>query len=300
MGALSSTIGTPVIFDRILARHHRARAAKELEKYNFLERRAVHDLSERIQATNRHFTTALQWGGTLCSLDATPATLKIKHLIHADSAEALLKDRPLAFTGDEEHLPIGDNGFDLIVSVLSLHKVNDVPGTLIQINRALRPDGLFLAALLGGNTLDELRHSLTAAEAEITGGASPRISPFADVRDMGSLLQRTGFSLPVVDVDHLTAHYDTMTSLMKDLRGMGEANSLTSRRRVPTRRTVLTRADDIYRDYFGLPDGRLPAQFDILYLTGWSPHESQPRPLKPGSARLSLTQVLPDNTPSDR
>jgi SAM-dependent methyltransferase len=199
---------------------------------------------------------------------------------------------PLSMVADEEALPFAGNSFDLIVSALSLQWANDLPGALVQIRRALKPDGLFLAALVGGQSLAELRTALTSAEAELTGGASPRVAPFADVRDLGRLLQRAGFALPVTDVEPITVRYASMFALMQDLRAMGATNALSERSRVPLRRAVVLRAAEIYAERFADPDGRVRATFDIVWLSGWAPHESQQKPLAPGSARMRLADAL--------
>jgi len=193
---------------------------------------------------------------------------------------------------DEEALPFADGSLDLVVSALALQFVNDLPGTLIQIRRALRPDGLLLAALVGGDSLIELREAFAAAESEAEGGVSPRVAPFADLRDIGALLQRAGFALPVVDTDRLTVRYDSVRDLMRELRRMGATNILHERRRTPLRRATLDRMEDIYCDRFGDPDGRLRATFEIVWLSGWAPHESQQKPLKPGSAAQRLADAL--------
>jgi SAM-dependent methyltransferase len=193
---------------------------------------------------------------------------------------------------DEEVLPFASESFDLIASALSLQWANDLPGVLVQIRRALAPDGLFLAALLGGQSLTELRTALTSAEAELTGGASPRVAPFADIRDLGQLLQRAGFALPVTDIDPIVVRYASMFALMQDLRAMGATNALSERSRVPLRRAVLMRAAEIYAERFADVDGRVRASFDIVWLSGWAPHESQQKPLAPGSARMRLAEAL--------
>jgi SAM-dependent methyltransferase len=198
----------------------------------------------------------------------------------------------LVIAADEEALPFRDGSLDLVVSALALHTVNDLPGTLIQIRRALKPDGLFLAALLGGDTLTELRQAFAEAEAEIEGGMSPRIAPFPDLRDLGALLQRAGFALPVTDVERLTARYASVFPLLLDLRRMGATNALTERRRVPLRRKTLMRMADIYRRLFADADGRLRATFEIIWLSGWAPDESQQKPLPPGSAKTRLADAL--------
>jgi SAM-dependent methyltransferase len=198
----------------------------------------------------------------------------------------------LRVVADEEALPFADNTLDLVVSGLSLQAVNDLPGVLAQIRRALKPDGLFLAALLGGDTLAELRQSFAMAESELDGGVSPRVSPFADLRDLGALLQRAGFALPVTDVDRITVRYATPLGLLHDLRRMGAANPLAERRRVPLRRATLMRAMEVYAARFADPDGRVRASFDVMWLSGWSPHESQQKPLRPGSAKKRLADAL--------
>jgi SAM-dependent methyltransferase len=198
----------------------------------------------------------------------------------------------LALVANEEALPFADASLDLVVSALALQTVNDLPGTLVQIRRALKPDGLLLAALLGGDTLRELRQSFAAAESEIEGGVSPRVAPFADVREIGALLQRAGFALPVTDVDRVTVRYASVLALMHDLRRMGATNVLTERRRTPLRRATLARMAEIYQRNFSDPDGRLRATFDIVWLSGWAPDASQQQPLRPGSARTRLADAL--------
>ena len=193
---------------------------------------------------------------------------------------------------DEEALPFRDGSLDLVVSALALQFLNDLPGALIQIRRALKPDGLFLAALLGGDTLTELRQSFAAAEAEIEGGVSPRVAPFADVREMGALLQRAGFALPVTDVERLTVRYSSPFFLMGELRRMGATNVLIERRRALLRRDTLKRMAQIYAERFSDPDGRVRATFELIWLSGWAPHESQQKPLRPGSAQTRLADAL--------
>ena len=197
-----------------------------------------------------------------------------------------------ALVADEEALPFADASLDLVLSVLSLHWVNDLPGALVQIRRALKPDGLFLAAMLGGETLGELRQSLIAAEVAVAGGAGPRVSPFVEIRDAGGLLQRAGFALPVVDADTLTFSYRDAFALMHELRGLGESNAVAARAKRPTRRQTLLEAARLYWKRFGDADGRVPATFQVLYLTGWAPDASQPRPLRPGDAAARLADAL--------
>jgi SAM-dependent methyltransferase len=193
---------------------------------------------------------------------------------------------------DEEVLPFVPGSLDLVVSALSLQFVNDLPGTLIQIRRALKPDGLFLAALIGGESLTELRQAFAAAEAEVEGGVSPRVAPFADLRDLGALLQRAGFALPVADVDRVIVRYASPLDLMQELRRMGAGNVLLERRRVPLKRATLRRMLEVYAERFGGADGRIPATFEIVWLSGWAPHESQQQPLAPGSAKTRLADAL--------
>jgi SAM-dependent methyltransferase len=215
-------------------------------------------------------------------------------------------DGLLRVVGDPESLPFAAESFDLAVSLLALQHVNDLPGALVQLRRALRPDGLFIGCLLGGRTLTELRQAFAAAESEIEDGISPRIAPFAEVREIGGLLQRAGFALPVTDTETLTVRYPDPFALMRDLRAMGLTNILTERRRTPLRRATLVRAAEIYADRFADPDGRLRASFEILWVSGWAPHESQQKPLRPGSAKARLADALntseigPDSTPAER
>jgi hypothetical protein len=173
-----------------------------------------------------------------------------------------------------------------------LHWVNDLPGTLAQIRRTLKPDGLLLAVLAGGETLTELRQCLAAAESDLEGGASPRVAPFVDVRALGSLLQRAGFALPVTDVDRLTVRYSSLANLFRDLRRMGATNALIERRRKPLRRSTLARAAELYAERFADHDGRLRVTFDLLSVSGWAPHDKQQQPLRPGSAKSRLADAL--------
>jgi len=286
------------LFDRTVHARHRARAAAGFAGHDFLVRRAAADIAERIGGINRDFPLALDLGchqGALAAalMEAGEAAAKVERLVSADLAPAMLAHaRGLRVAADEEALPFRDASLDLALSILSLHWVNDLPGALIQLRRALKPDGLFMAALFGGDTLTELRQSLAEAEIECEGGLSPRVSPFADIRDIGSLMQRAGFALPVVDADRVTVRYADPMRLMAELRGMGETNALAERRRTPMRRSTLMRATEIYREKFGLPDGRVPATFEIVTATGWAPHESQQKPLRPGSAETRLAEAL--------
>ncbi len=285
------------LFDPHRARARRARAAAGLGAADFLARRAAADLAERLDAVTRTFPRALDLaarGAVLAeAIAARPAVqARIGWLAACDSVAASLPGGPAArFVADIEAPPLAPESIDLILSVLALHWVNDLPGLFVQARRALRPDGLFLAAFLGGATLMELRQSLLAAEAEICGGAAMRVSPFADLSDAAALLQRAGFALPVADCDVVTARYDHLFALVRDLRAMGETAAF-AERAPPLRRAVMLRAAEIYAQRFSDPDGRIRATFEIVTVTGWAPHESQQKPLRPGSARARLATAL--------
>jgi SAM-dependent methyltransferase len=222
------------------------------------------------------------------ALRRSDAAANVAQLIQADASNAFDPDLVL----DEEALPFAPESLDLAVSLLGLHWTNDLVGALIQIRQALKPDGLFLGALFGGETLTELRQALLQAEDEVTGGAGPRVSPFADAFDGAALLQRAGFALPVSDIDRVTVRYAHPLKLLADLRAMGETNVLIERPRRPLTRAIQARMSEIYAERFALPDGRVPATFDIVTLTGWAPHESQQKPLRPGSAKVRLADAL--------
>jgi len=282
----------PTIFDRSLLRRRRARAAA-IGAETFLLERVAADMDERLAAVLRRFERAVDLGTPGDVLRRALADSgRVPGLIAAEPAAHRLDADFLRVAADEEALPFADASLDLVVSALSLQFVNDLPGTLIQIRRALKGDGLLLAALVGGGSLSELRESFAEAESEIEGGISPHVAPFADVRELGTLLQRAGFALPVVDTDRVTVRYDSVRDLMRELRRMGATNILHERRRVPLRRDTLTRMEDIYCERFGDPDGRLRATFEIVWLSGWAPHESQQQPLKPGSATHRLADAL--------
>ncbi|MGA0594407.1 methyltransferase domain-containing protein [Enterovirga sp. CN4-39] len=283
----------PIVFDRPLVRRRLARAvAGGFE--SFLLERAVADLEERLAAVTRPFAVALDIG------TPTPAAAEAVARVRAGIDVVRLAPAPSTAAGraiaaavaDEEALPVGPESVDLAVSLLGLQSVNDLPGALLQIRRALKPDGLLLACLFGGDTLTELRQSFAAAESEIEGGASPRVAPFADVRSLGGLLQRAGFALPVVDIETVTVRYANAFRLMADLRAMGLSNALVQRRRTPLRRATLLRMAAVYAERFADPDGRIRATFDMVWLSGWAPHESQRKPLRPGSARSRLADAL--------
>jgi SAM-dependent methyltransferase len=283
----------PRIFDRALLRSRRLRALRG-EPVDFLLMRVVEELAERLSVVKRSFGVAADIGTPGKALRALIRSQGLARTIIAVDplAHRISGGEPLVVAADEEALPFADASLDLALSALSLHVVNDLPGTLAQIRRALKPDGLFLAALPGGETLTELRQSFAAAEAEIEGGVSPRVAPFADVRDLGALLQRAGFALPVVDTDRLTVRYAAPFDLMRDLRGMGSTNAMVERRRLPLKRATLLRMAEIYAERFSDPDGRVRASFDIVWLSGWVPHESQQQPLRPGSAKTRLADAL--------
>ena len=275
---------TTVLFDRALLRARQARAER-LGPATFLRDHAIADAADRLASVNRSFVDAVDLG--------TPG----------DALGEAVRGRVASLTqvgippDDGAPLPLPPASVDLVLSVLALQFVNDLPGVLAQVRRALRPDGLLLAAMIGGETLTELRQAFAAAEAEIEGGVSPRVSPFADVRDVGGLLQRAGFALPVVDVERLTVRYDNAFALMQDLRRMGATNLLVERRKAPTRRATLLRMAQVYGERFADADGRIRATFDIVWLLGWAPHESQPRPLRPGSAKFSLEAAVKGRKP---
>jgi len=271
----------PVIFDRHLLRLRQTRA-RARGPATFLLDHVAEEFAERLSAVLRQFELAADIGTPTDALRrALQKTGKIGQILDVAT--------------DEESLTFADEALDLAVSALSLHHVNDLPGTLVQIRRALKPDGLFTAALLCGDTLTELRQAFAQAESEVEGGISPRVAPFADLRDLGALLQRTGFALPVVDSDKLVVRYDSAFGLMRDLRAMGATNVLIERRKAPLRRATLMRMAEIYAERFADPDGRIRATFEIGWMTGWSPHESQQKPLKPGSAAQRLADALGTN-----
>jgi SAM-dependent methyltransferase len=278
----------PVIFDRTLLRARRARAAM-LGPATFLLDRVAEDLAGRLSAVLRTFEVAADIG-TPTDAVRLALTGRVGAIVAADPVAH--GGKALAVAADEEALPFRDGSLDLAVSALALQFVNDLPGTLVQIRRALKPDGLFLAAMIGGDSLAELRAAFAQAETEVEGGVSPRVAPFADLRDIGALLQRAGFALPVTDIDRVTVRYSSPLALMHDLRRMGATNALTERRRTPLRRSTLRRLFEIYAERFADPDGRIRATFEIVWLSGWAPHESQQKPLQPGSAKTRLADAL--------
>ncbi len=282
------------VFDRGAVRRHRDRAAPMLGHCDFMLREVGERLLDRLDDVRRTFPLALDLG---CHDGVVARVLRgrggIETLIHCDISPAMVAAAPRpAVAGDEELLPFAAHSFDLVVSLLSLHWVNDLPGALVQVRQALKPDGLFLAAMFGGETLKELRAALAEAEIAAEGGLGPRVSPFADVRDAGMLLQRAGFALPVVDSETLTVMYRSPLRLLHDLRGMGETNAVAERRRGFSRRATLFDALARYQHQHGDADGAVPASFQVVTLTAWAPDASQPRPLRPGSATGRLADAL--------
>ncbi|PPQ15332.1 SAM-dependent methyltransferase [Bradyrhizobium sp. AC87j1] len=277
-GMVQSPQTPPALFDRALL-HARQRRAQAKGEVTFLLDRVAEDMSDRLAAVMREFhAPADLW---------TPG----EGLVDLRGRRPSLQRIALGEAG-EEKLPFAPESLDLVVSALALQFVNDLPGVLAQIRRALKPDGLLLAAMIGGDSLTELRQAFAAAEAECEGGVSPRVAPFADLRDIGALLQRAGFALPVTDVDRVVVRYSNAFALMQDLRRMGAANVLIERRRTPSRRATLLRMAEIYTERFADADGRIRATFDIIWLSGWAPHASQQQPLKPGSAKASLAEAV--------
>ncbi len=282
------------IFNRRAHRRHRDRAAENLGDYDFLLAEVGERLADRLDDVKRTFPLALDLG---CHTGGLGRLLGgrggIETLIQSDLSFAMARRAAgLRLAADEEALPFATASLDLVLGNLSLHWVNDLPGALLQIRRALKPDGLFLAAMLGGETLKELRHAFCEAEMAEEGGISPRLSPLAGVRDLGYLLSRAGFALPVVDADTITVSYADPLKLMRDLRGMGESNAVTARRKSFSRRRTIMATAEKYRDTFADGAGRMPATFQVLYLTAWAPAPGQPKPLKPGSAAFSLAAAL--------
>jgi SAM-dependent methyltransferase len=288
---------SPLLFDRALHRARLDRAAPDYASADFLKARAAQDLVMRLETILRRFPVAVDLGARNGSfskaLADSDARAKIDMLFETDLSARMLAGREGSrVVADEERLPFGDATLDLVVGALSLHWTNDLVGALIQIRRALRPDGLFLGAIFGGATLTELRQCLLAAEAEVSDGAAMRVSPFADAIDAAGLWRRAGFALPVADVDRVKVRYAHPIGLLRDLRRMGETSVLLDRSRRPLSRKVLFRAMALYVERFAEPDGRVPATFEIVSVTGWAPHESQQKPLRPGSAKMRLADAL--------
>ncbi len=277
------------LFDRTMLRQRLGRA-HALGFADFLVARAAEDLAERLSAITRKFPIALDLGTpTDAALEVLAARDGMQHAFRAALGPG---GGRLSLVADEERLPFADQSLALVTSLLALQSANDLPGALVQIRRALQPDGLFLGCFLGGATLGELRQALTEAESELEGGASPRVAPFADVRAAGSLLQRAGFALPVTDAERLTVRYGHPLALLADLRAMGLTNVLNARRRTPLRRGTLLRAIAIYAERFADADGKVRATFEMIWVSGWAAHDSQQKPLKPGSAKARLADAL--------
>jgi SAM-dependent methyltransferase len=279
---------SPIVFDRSLQRRRRLRAAT-LPPADFLLDHVAGELADRLGMVLRRFEIGVDLGTPGEAVRAALGKLDVVGTIVG--ADVIARGKPFVIA-DDEALPFRDASLDLVVSGLALHFANDVPGVQAQIRRALKPDGLFVAALFGGDTLTELRQAFAQAESEVDGGVSPRVAPFADLRQLGALLQRAGFALPVIDLERVTARYDSAVDLMHDLRRMGATNPLVARRRLPLRRKTLMRMADIYARRFADSDGRIRASFDVVWLSGWAPHPDQQQPLRPGSAKLRLAEAL--------
>ncbi|MER8965219.1 class I SAM-dependent methyltransferase [Mesorhizobium sp. M0808] len=274
-----------------LARKRRA-MAHPIAGADFLMRRAAEDLADRLGAVERRFGKA---ASLFCQTPAAAEVLaesgKVTENVRVEADAAFLGGQP-GLLAPLETVPFEPESLDLAVSLLSLQAMNDIPGMLVQVRRALKPDGLFLGAFAGTGTLSELRESLLAAETELYCGASPRVIPFTDVRDAGALLQRAGLALPVADVDTITVRYDSLFGLVADLRAMGETSALVDRSRRPGTRALFARAAEIYAERFSDSDGRVRASFSVVWMSGWAPDASQQKPLKPGSAKISLKTIL--------
>lgn len=290
------------IFDRDLKRKQRDRAAWLMKGKDQFVDSVADNLLDRLEDCKRTFPTTLCLGGSseairrllrgrggiekLIMMDMS--TDMVKHLKQSDIPSENLET--LYVVGDEEFLPIKESSLELVISCLGLHWTNDLPGAMIQCRMALKPDGLFLAAILGGETLKELRIACTIAHMEREGGISPRISPLAQVRDAGNLLTRAGFSLPGVDVDQYTVRYDSALELIEHLRSMGETNALFQRSNILKRDTALATAA-IYDSMFAADDGTIPATFQVIYMTGWKEHHSQQKAKRRGSGNVSFEDI---------
>lgn len=283
------------ITDKALLRRRLLRAHRSGQRdAAFLLRRVVDEAVERLATVERRFPVGIAHAGQTGELaEAIAASNKVDRVFRLEPTEIAFAGQGTAgAVGDEEALPFAPASIDLFVSTLALQWTNDLPGALVQMRTALRPDGLLMAALTGGETLNELRAAMFAAESETRGGASPRVLPAADIRDLGALLQRAGFALPVVDRDVVTVRYDNALALFRELRAMGASNALADRDRRPAARNLLVRAAEIYAEMFSDPDGRIRATFEIIWLSGWVPHESQQKPARRGSGEVSLAAVL--------
>jgi SAM-dependent methyltransferase len=271
------------LFDPVRRASRLARAGRRFATADFLHRRAAAEAVNSLEAILRGFPTVVD-------LSPHPGVFAAA-LADSGGSDRVGPARAVAATPGETALPVTDGSADLIVSILGLHWIDDLPGALAQIKRALKPDGLFLGALFGAGTLKELRGVLTEAELQARGGAQARVSPFADGRDAASLMQRAGFALPVTDVDRVTVRYPDLFALVRDLRAMGETNALAGVIR-PLTRDIAARAAALYAERHAEADGRIPATFEIIQLAGWAPHESQQKPLPRGSAKMRLAEAL--------
>ena len=294
MEPLAETI--PRLFDTQAQRRNRSRAAPHYDDFRFLKEEAALRIADRVELVRRDFALSLDFGAHDGTLTRHLKPLgKIGTIIQADPAPqfaVIARDQGPAIATDYSILPFAYESFDAVFSCLTLHWVDDLPGVISQMRNLLKPDGMLLLSMLGGNSLHQLRSALAAAETEINGGLSPRTAPMADIRDVGGLLGRAGLALPVADADRITVNYPNMFRLMADLRGMGEGNAMIERVRRPTSRQVFMRAAEIYQSEFGNDDGTIPASFEIITLTGWAPHESQQKPLRPGAATHRLGDTL--------
>jgi SAM-dependent methyltransferase len=284
----------PIVDTSLWLAHKRRALSNPAAGADFLMRRAAEELAERLGAVERKFDrAAVLFCQTPAAVDVLATSGKVAEIARVE-ADAAFLDNAAGLVAPLETVPFEPESLDLAVSLLSLQAMNDIPGMLVQIRRALKPDGLFLGAFAGAGSLSELRESLLAAETELYGGASPRVIPFTDVRDAGALLQRAGLALPVADVETVTVRYDSLFGLMADLRAMGETSALIDRSRRPGTRRLFARAAEIYAERFSDADGRVRASFPIVWMSGWAPDASQQKPLKPGSAKISLKTILED------
>ncbi len=274
------------VFDRSIIRRNRNRSADKLKQHSFLVDWSMDQIKSRLDDIKREFPTVLQIGCR--AAEDLQDQYGIKDLYTLDIAEKLKPN----IQADEELLPFDKESFHLIYSPLNLHTTNDLPGVLSQIKSTLKPDGLFIASLLGGETLYELRDSMNRVELEMTGGNSPHIFPFADMPQMGALMQRAGFNLPVVDSEKITVTYDNVLKLMEDIRGMGEGNALMERKKTFSNYNYFGRVIQDYAAHYAEDDGRVKATFEIIFIIGWTPHDSQQKPLRPGSAQNRLADAL--------
>ncbi len=285
----SLTSSDITIFDRGLVKQRRERATKKFHKHSFLFDWSRTQIHERLLDINRTFDRSLQLGSRGALLDHP----KVKSLIISDLTDKPIEDNVLPFIqASEEFLPFAKNSFDLVISNLNLHTVNDLPGSLIQIRNSLKDDGLFIASLFGGETLHELRQVMTEVDIKMHNGTSPHIFPFADKPQLGDLLYRAGYALPVIDSEFITVTYDNVFKLFSDIRGMGESNSIIERQKEPLGRRYFMECAKTYQERFQEDNGRIIATFEVIFLLGWAPHKSQQKPLKPGSAEFNLSDIL--------